>query len=256
MLLILQIKGCRGMVNAVILAGDKSENGVSKALLKIGNKYMVEYIIESLKKSNCVSKIYMVADENVKDTISTEVDGYIEPSGDIIDNIKSAAKEIKDKNTPLIICTADIPLVKSEAIYDFVTTCIDKKIDVGYPIIDKRLNDEKYPDVRRTYVKMKDGTYTGGNIVFIHPKAIENCTNKAKELVEYRKKPFKMGQTLGFTFLIRLAFGVLTISAVEKKISDMFKVNGSAIITKYPEIGNDVDKEDDIRFVEKYLNIS
>ncbi|MCX7951006.1 MAG: nucleotidyltransferase family protein [Clostridiales bacterium] len=243
------------MVNAVILAGDKGDKGVSKALLKIGNRYMVEYIIESLKKSNCVSKIYMVADENVKNVILDKVDGYIKPAGDIIDNIKSAAKQINDDNTPLIICTADIPLVSSEAIYDFVKTCIDKKIDVGYPIIDKKLNDEKYPDVRRTYVKMKDGTYTGGNIVYIHPRAIENCTNKAKELVEYRKKPLKMGQTLGFTFLIRLALGVLTISAVEKKIADMFNVNGIAIKTKYPEIGNDVDKEEDIVFVEKYLHI-
>lgn len=243
------------MVNAVILAGDKGDKGVSKALLKIGNRYMVEYIIQSLKKSNCVSKIYMVADENVKNVILDEVDGYIKPAGDIIDNIKSATKQINDDNTPLIICTADIPLVSSEAIHDFVKTCIDKKIDVGYPIIDKKLNDEKYPDVRRTYVKMKDGTYTGGNIVYIHPRAIENCTKKAKELVEYRKKPLKMGQTLGFTFLIRLALGVLTISAVEKKIADMFNVNGVAIKTKYPEIGNDVDKEEDIVFVEKYLHI-
>ncbi|MBZ4663970.1 MAG: molybdopterin-guanine dinucleotide biosynthesis protein [Caloramator sp.] len=243
------------MVNALILAGDKGRDGVSKALLKIGDKYMVDYIIDALKECKKVKDIYIVCDEGVKNVLKDRVKGCINPAGDIIDNIVLASECIEDKKTPLIICTADIPLIKSSAIEEFVEECEKRNIDVGYPIIDKKLNDEKYPDVRRTYVKMREGVYTGGNIVYIKMEAIKNCTEKAKKLVEYRKKPLKMGRTLGFTFLIRLALGKLTIEAVEKKIGKMFNVDGRAIFTKYPEIGNDVDKQEDIDFVKKYLNI-
>ncbi|GFR35380.1 nucleotidyltransferase family protein [Thermobrachium celere] len=243
------------MVNALILAGDRGEDGVSKALLRIGQKYMIEYIIDALNGCANVKDIYIVCDENVENKISSKVKGCIRPREGIIENIQAASEYIKDKNTPLIICTADIPLVSSEAVDDFVIECESKNIDVGYPIIDKRLNDVKYPDVKRTYVKMKEGTYTGGNIIYIKMEVIDKFTDKAKQLVQYRKKPLKMSRILGITFLLRLALGKLTIPAVESKIGRMFDVNGKAILTKYPEIGNDVDKQEDIDFVKKYLNI-
>lgn len=96
--------------------------------------------------------------------------------------------------------------------------------------------------------------YTGGNIVYMNPKVAENCTKKAEQLIEYRKKPLKMGRVLGFSFLLRLALGILPVKDVEDKIGKMFQVKGAAIATIYPEIGNDVDKDSDIEFVNKYIS--
>ncbi|MDF2671886.1 MAG: molybdopterin-guanine dinucleotide biosynthesis protein [Clostridiales bacterium] len=241
------------MVNAVILAGDREENGGSKALMMILSKYMIEYVIDSLRESGCVRQIYVVGNEELKDKVGNLVDGWIEAGGGIMDNIRRGVELIGDLETPCIISTSDIPMVKGEAIRDFVEKCQLRSIDFGYPIIDKRLNVEKYPDVKRTYVKMKEGTYTGGNIVYFNPKIVENCTRRAEQLIEYRKKPLKMGRVLGFTFLIRLALGNLSISKVEDKIQRMFDIHGEAILTNYPEIGNDVDKPSDVEFVNKHM---
>lgn len=242
------------MVNAIILAGDRGENGRPKALLKIASSYMVEYVIESLRNSGCVNKIYIVGDEILKEEVGHLVDGYIKSGGEILDNLSIAIREIGDLNTPCIISTSDIPMVKGEAIRDFVDKCEALDVDLGYPIIDKKLNDEKYPDVKRTYVKLKDGTFTGGNIIYFNPQIVEKFTEKAALLVKYRKNPLKMGKVLGFTFLLRLALGILSIPSVEDKIGEMFGIRGGAVLTDYPEIGNDVDKPSDIEFVNKYLN--
>lgn len=242
------------MVNAVILAGDKEENGGSKALMRISSKYMIEYVISSLRESGCVSQIYVVGNEEIRDKVGNLVDGWVEASGGIMDNIRRGVELIGDHETPCVISTSDIPMVKGEAIRDFVERCQLKSIDLGYPIIDKRLNDEKYPDVKRTYVKMKEGTYTGGNIVYFNPKVVENCTRKAEQLIEYRKHPLKMGKVLGFAFLIRLVIGNLPIGKVEDKVLKMFGIRGEAILTDYPEIGNDVDKPSDVEFVNKHMD--
>lgn len=242
------------MVNAIILAGDNGEDGRPKALLKIGSRYMVEYVISSLRESGCIKNIYIVGDESIKNEVGHLVDGYIKSGRDILENIRIAVREIGDKTTNCIISTCDIPMVKGEAIKDFVERCRGLQIDMGYPIIDKKLNDEKYPDVKRTYVKLKDGTYTGGNMMYINPQIIDKFTEKAALLVEFRKKPFKMGQVLGLSFLVRLALGMLTIPSIEEKMEEMFGVRGSAIKTSYPEIGNDVDKPSDIEFVNKHIN--
>lgn len=242
------------MVNAVILAGDKEEDGKSKALIKISSRYMIEYVIGSLRESECIDQIYVVGDNGLKEKVGHLVDGWTLASGGIMENIRRGIERMGDLETPCIITTSDIPMVKGEAIRDFVEKCQQYSIDIGYPIIDKKLNDEKYPEVKRTYVKMKEGTYTGGNIIYFNPKIVENCTRKAEQLIEYRKKPLKMGRVLGFTFLIRLALGNLPIQRVEDKIQRMFDVRGRAILTDYPEIGNDVDKPSDIEFVNKHMD--
>lgn len=242
------------MVNAVVLAGDSEANGVSKALRIIASKYMIEYVINSLKESGCVAKIYVAGDEILREKIGGQVDGWVKASGSIMDNIRRSVQAMADLETPCIVSTSDIPMVKGEAIRDFVEKCQLMDIDLGYPIIDKKLNDEKYPDAKRTYVKMKEGTYTGGNIVYFNPKIADSCTRKVEELIEYRKNPLKMARILGLTFLIYLVLGKLSISRVEDKMQRMFGIRGKAIFTDYPEIGNDVDKPADIDFVNNYLD--
>ncbi|TDT62343.1 nucleotidyltransferase family protein [Fonticella tunisiensis] len=243
-------------MNAVILAGDRGENGVPKALIKIASRYMVEYVIESLRNSGCINRVYIVGDKIIKEKVGHLVDGWVDSEGDILKNIKKGIHELGEYNKPCLICTCDIPMVKGEAIRDFALRCEALDIDVGYPIIDKKLNDEKYPEVKRTYVKMREGTFTGGNIIYINPQVVDKFTKKIEKFVEYRKKPFKMGRELGIIFLIKLVLGILSISSVELKVWKMFGIRGSAIITSYPEIGNDVDKPSDIEFVNKYLGDS
>lgn len=242
------------MVNAVIVSGDRGEDGYPKALIKIGSKYMVEYLITALRDSGCVDKIYMVGDEILEKKLGASVDGYVSSGTSIPNNLIRGVKAINDYERGCIVCTSDIPMVKGDAIRDFVETCQKRKLELGYPIIDKKLNDNKYPEVKRTYVKMKEGTFTGGNIIYIDPKIAERCEEKAEEFVKYRKKPLKLGRILGISFLLRLSLGILTIEAVEKKMRKIFDLYGSAVITQYPEIGNDVDKPGDIEFVNKYLN--
>lgn len=250
------------MVNAIVLAGDTGysegslvKNVNNKAFIKLGQKYMVQYIIGSLRHAKCVGKIVVVGPERrLKDAVGDCVDAVLQSEGSIMSNMKKGIAFLSDENC-VIICTSDIPLVSSDAIDDFIAQCCDKNIDVGYPIIEKSLNDAKYPEVKRTYVKMKEGIYTGGNIVYINPLIIENCYNAAEYLVKNRKNALKMARILGITILVRLALGILKIKTAEKRVNKLFGINAKAIFTTYPEIGNDVDKIDDVNFVNKYLNI-
>ncbi|WDU82607.1 nucleotidyltransferase family protein [Caloramator sp. Dgby_cultured_2] len=170
------------MVNALILAGDKGEDGKPKALLEIKGRFMIEYVIDALRDSGVVDNIYVVGDEILKDKIGHVVDGFIKSNGEMLDNIKYSVKSIGDYERPLLVCTSDIPLIKGDAVRDFVLECSKENLDVGYPIIDKSLNDEKYPDVKRTYVKMKEGIFTGGNIVFLNPNVVERATKRRRSL--------------------------------------------------------------------------
>jgi hypothetical protein len=140
-----------------------------------------------------------------------------------------------------------------EALEDFMQKALKMNADLCYSVVAKANNDKKYPEVKRTYARLWEGQFTGGNIFLFNPAASDNCKAFVEQMLEYRKSPAKMAMVLGFGFLIRMALGILTINAVQKKCEKLLGIKGAVVISEYPEVGNDVDKVSDIQFVEKYL---
>lgn len=244
-------------MNAIVLAGEKrSESGKNlenKALLKIKDKYMIDYVIDTVNNVKSIDKIAVVGfKEELSKAIGHKVDYIIEGTDSIVENIIKALECFPGEKEMLVL-TCDIPMITVEALEHFILEAKESKADLCYSIIDKRVNDEKYPEVKRTYAKLWDGQFTGGNVFYFNPRIKDKIKDFVAEVLEYRKNPAKMAGILGFGFIIRLVLGILTINSVKKKLRKLLGVNAAAVISPYPEIGNDVDKISDIRFVEKYL---
>lgn len=244
-------------MNAIILAGGKkgehSNTIENKALLKIHGKYMIEYVIDSLKKVPQIDKILVVGDKTqLTQAIGSKADYIIEGTGSIVDNTMKALDYLPGEKEILLL-TCDIPLITPEALEHFIESSREKNADLCYSIVEKSLNDEKYPEVKRTYAKLKEGEFTGGNVFYFNPEIKDRCKDFVDEMLKYRKSPAKMAQILGFAFLIKLALGVLTINSIKKKCDKLMNINAEVVISPYPEIGNDVDKISDIEFAKKYI---
>lgn len=244
-------------MNAIILAGEKKGEHTNalenKALLKIHDKYMIEYVLDSLKKVPQIDKIAVVGDETqLSQAIGSKTDYIIQGTDSIVENtIKGLDCFAGEKE--ILVLTCDIPMITPEALEHFISDSREKNADLCYSIVEKSLNDKKYPEVKRTYAKLKEGEFTGGNVFYFNPEIKDKCKDFVEEMLECRKSPAKMAGILGFVFLIKLALGVLTISAIKKKCDKLLSINAEVVISPYPEIGNDVDKISDIEFVEKYL---
>ena len=247
-------------MDVIVLAGEKkgatNESGdekINKAFYKIKDKHMIEYVVEALRKCNCIDRIAVVGPKDkLEQVIGGIVDNVIEGADSIVSNILLALDYFSGEKEILIV-TSDIPMVTKEAIEDFVARCRQKDVDLCYSIVDKKVNDLKYPDVRRTYARLWEGQFTGGNVFYFNPDVTDKCKGFIEKMLEYRKSPTKMAKVLGFGFLLRLALGVLTINAVQKKCEALLGIRGAAVISPYPEIGNDVDRFSDLEFIEKYM---
>jgi hypothetical protein len=111
----------------------------------------------------------------------------------------------------------------------------------------------EFPGVERTYVRLKEGTFTGGNITLFNPAKWEQCEELVKSLIRFRKKPLKTAKLLGFKFLLGLLLGTLPINKVEERFGSLLQIDAAAISVNYPEIGNDVDKPSDLEMVKRYF---
>jgi len=247
-------------VDVIVLAGEKKDNSnsngeekINKAFYKIKDKHMIEYVVETLRKTSCIGRIAVVGPKDkLEAVIGDIVDNIIEGTDSIVSNVLLALDYFPEERE-LLIVTSDIPMITKEAIEDFIARCRQKDVDLCYSIVDRKVNDRKYPGVRRTYARLWEGQFTGGNVFYFNPKVVDKCKDFVEQMLEYRKSPTKMARVLGFGFLLRLALGILTINAIQRKCESLLGIRGAAIVSPYPEIGNDVDRLSDLEFMEKYM---
>lgn len=238
-------------MDAIVLAG--GEERTNKAFYKIKDKYMIEYVVETLRKSDSIDRIAVVGPKDkIESSIGGIIDNVIEGTGSIVSNV-FLALECFPEAEKILLVTSDIPMITGEAIEDLITRCMEKDVDLCYSIVDKKVNDQKYPGIRRTYVRLREGRFTGGNVFYFNPVIKDKCRDFMEKMLEYRKSPAKMAGVLGFAFMLRLALGILTINAIERKCESLLGIKAAAIISPYPEICNDVDRLSDLEYIEKYI---
>ncbi len=244
------------MINALILSGDKNKDlsgGFTKALVRIKGKIMIEYVIDALDKSKLVNSITVVGSkEKLGLHIGKRVSSIVEGEGDLIDNTIIGLKPFKNDKRVLVL-TCDIPYLTPEAVDHFVRASDKAGADLCYPIVERSVNELRFPDSKKTYARLRDGTFTGGNMFYVNPQVVERSEDIARRLVGFRKKPWKMCRVLGWDFVFKLITGSLTISGVERRMSQLLGIKLSAIISPYPEVGNDVDKIRDLSLARECL---
>lgn len=248
-------------VNVILLAG-AANNGplkdvspaINEALIDIGGKPMVQYVINGLRQSKEVNRILVVAPPG---EIEPHVVGdnleFVPSAGAIIDNIVAAAR-LLPMDEQILIATSDIPLITGEIIDGLITLCRQSSADLYYPIVEKSVGEQRFPVVKRTYVNLREGIFTGGNLFLLNPAVVENTAPRARKFLEFRKNPLKLVTLLGLTFLFRyLVLRNLTLKELERKVSQMWDLEGAVVICPYPEVGIDVDKPSDLTLVRAVL---
>lgn len=259
------MKGGFCLISTIILAGSNNDgflkecsDASNEALIKIGNKAMVEYVVNAIEDAKEIQRIVVVGPKEELDKLYHDKPHiFTVESGDSI--IKSLLQGInvleEGTDKKVLVVTADIPLITGQIIDDFIGQCRNKELDVIYPIVSKELNEEKFPGVKRTYAKLKEGVFTGGNIFLINPGIVAKCAILAEKIISLRKSPFKLVEFIGLSCILKYSLGILSIPAAEKKVSRILGIKAQALIVSHPEIGVDVDKPSDLELVTKVLSI-
>ena len=248
------------MINALILAGAKkigpleiAEKVDNKALIMIDDKPIIAYIVDALNNSENIDKILVVGPKHeLYPYIGKKVEAILNPGSSILENMESGLNYFNSDDN-LLILTSDIPLITPEAIDEFLKICTKRKLSIGYPIITKENITKKYPETERTYVKMKEGTFCGGNIVFFKPEVFFQNKELIQEIFNNRKDNWKNAKILGLKFILKFLFKTRTIEEAEKRVTDMLGYNSVAVMVSYPEIMIDLDKLSDLKLIRNCL---
>lgn len=250
--------------DAVILAGGENSSELKKiapydneALIIIGNYPMVYYVYHALRNSPHVGKIVISGPtEALRNIFAREENLYFVDKGE--NAVASLAKAVKllqeiGSSSCLLVTPTDIPFITVEAIEDFIERCEQEEADFFYPLITKEVNELRFPGVARTYVKLKEGVFTGGNLFILRHEIVDKALDIAVQVVERRKSPLSLARLFGFGLVWKLLTRSLSIETAEHRFAKVLGLKGKAIISSYAEVGVDVDKPSDLVIAQKYL---
>jgi len=247
-------------VEAIVLAGAANRGKLSQvsdaayeALIPVAGRPMVHYVVDALRQSAPVERIIVVGPKEALRALE-EQDGVelVDAGESMVENLLRGVEHLRAQGFALVV-TSDIPMLRPEAVEDFVRRCTERPADIYYSIVTRESNEAKYPGVARTYVRLKDGTFTGGNIAMVKPEVVHACRPMIEHAVAMRKNPLKLSRLLGFKFILKLLFNRLTLAEIEERVHTILGFKGVGVVSPYPEVGIDVDKPEDLELVERYL---
>jgi CTP:molybdopterin cytidylyltransferase MocA len=193
-----------------------------------------------------------VGPEALKEEYGSDRVLVLEPAGGMLENLAAGLEALSGFSRVLVV-TGDIPLLTAEIVEEFIRLCGDAEAEVYYPIIPREAVETRYPGVQRTYVRLREGSFTGGNVGLVDPRALKRSLERAGDFVRLRKKPFRLALVVGPGFFCRFLLGRLSVKNVERRMCRLLGFSGRAVIADLPEIGVDVDKPADLAAVKAIL---
>lgn len=246
-------------IDAIILAGSLNDGKLKdsspvlyEALITIGKKAMIEYVIDALLNSSNIGKIVVVGPEIKISESAADRIKFTLPGDSLLDNVQRGF-DCLPAGRRVLVATCDIPLLTAKAVDDFIDRCRDETVDFFYPIVSRDVIQSSFAKAERTYVRLQENVFTGGNLILLNPEILPRCLAKGNELVKARKNPLKLSRLIGLSFLIKFIFHKLSLTEAEIKVSKMLGIKGRAVVSPHPAIGFDVDKPADLSVVTEVL---
>ncbi len=247
------------MIDAVVLAGGgkpeplTEQEGVSnKAFIKINNKPILSYIIDALQQSSSIGRIIVVGPQKELEDLNQDGNIFeiVAERGSMLDNL-AAGFELTITEKPCLVVTGDIPLINDEVIDQFLGLCAPLEHDLYYPVLTREACLEHFPETERTYVRLKEGYVTGGNIGLVRPDWFLDNKDRLEMFISYRKKPLKLLRILPISLAFKYLLKTLSIKDLEYHLSQLLFLKAKAVICDCVEIAVDVDKISDLEMVKK-----
>ncbi|MHB0912785.1 MAG: NTP transferase domain-containing protein [Armatimonadota bacterium] len=239
---------------AAVLAGAPATPEIAQkygitawAAVPIAGKPMLQHVVDALDDAGSVGEVHVVGN----------FPGAIPPRGSLVENLV-AGVEACGTDGLVLVATSDIPFLTPEAVDDFLARC-EEDADFYYAIVPKEACLARFPKMRRTYVRLAEGTFTGGNLFALRAGFVRENAGLIREVFAARKKPLKLAKIIGLSVLARAVLaqtiwpGALNIRALEATVGRILHAKLTAVPTPYAEIGADVDDEAGIHIAETIL---
>ena len=258
-------------MTAVVLAGDRRKRDAlaqrstagCKALIEIAGEPMVYRVLRALRQSRIVDHIFLAGPEQSAVEGATDLRGWIndasldwQPPGASPSTSASNVMHTIESHRPVLLTTADHPLLTPEMVDAFGRQSLADDVDVTVGLAPFALVREAYPNMRKTVLRFSDGEFCGCNLfAFLTPEG-RGAADFWRRIEQQRKKPLRVIGMLGWRAMIRYRLGLLPLDEALAKLGKRLGLRIRAVILPYADAAIDVDSIADLDLVQDSLRDS
>lgn len=254
--------------SAVVLAGRRAADdplaqrgGKScKAFVEVAGKAMLTHVLEALEASERVGAVALCVEdsaalEEAPEAAARAADGRLRrlsaaatPSASVLAAFDALAGEL-----PLLIVTADHPLLTPAMIDHFCAEAAGAEADVAVALAPMSLVDAAYPGALRTRLRFADGAYSGCNLFALTTPRARRAPAAWARVERGRKRPWRLVAGFGLLPLLLYLTGRLSLAGAMARLSRALALRARAVVMPYAEAAIDVDKPADFELAEAIL---
>lgn len=215
-----------------------------RAMIPLLERPLATYALTALERCSAIDAITLLGPPATASLAQSPRVTWVADTGTMLGNLMAGLTALADREWVLIV-GCDSPLITSEICENLLAECAQAEADIYYPIVPKDVLEKKYPGGKRTWVTLREGTYTGGNLFLVRPSAILNNRQLFERVLAARKNPLALAGIFGLPFIAKLLLKHLAIGELEQRAATLLKAQVQAVVVPHPEIGIDLDKAAD-----------
>ena len=231
-------------------------SALPKAFAAVGPSTMVEHVLAALRGTRQIRRLALVGPDPLPPAVAAAATLAVPAAGGLLENLSAglaalgagAPPDCRD-NLPVLVAAADVPLLTAAAVAAFLDAAQGAGADVAYAIVPRADVTRTAPGVRKTFVRLADGEFTGGSLVLLRPGAFARARPVIERAVRGRKRPWELARLFGLATLAGLATGRLRIAALERRAEALAGLRARAIICRDAGVALDVDTVEMLDFV-------
>lgn len=250
---------------AVVLAADRTSAdpvalaaGVPcKALAPVGGRPMLLRVLDALSAAEEVGDCILCGPSadllegvpEIRERIGAGALRWL-PHQATPSNSALSALHSLPADAPVLLTTADHALLSAPVVDYFCKKARRSGCDVVAGLASYAMTLARYPGMRRTKTRFRDGPYCGCNLyAFLTPES-RTAADFWRRVEHQRKRPLKMIAELGWLTALRYVLGTLSLNGALRLVSKRMGVKAGAVVLPFAEAAVDVDSVNDWRFAQ------
>jgi GTP:adenosylcobinamide-phosphate guanylyltransferase len=237
--------------------GSDSGTALDRALIELNGEPMIAPVIRALRAVPRIEQIAVVGSDAVL-AAARRIDPAIVPvaaGARMVDNLAAGVAAL-GKSGQILACSCDIPLADATAFSELIEGARSRDLELAYPIVQRENCEAQFPGGKRTFARVSEGEFTGGNAFLIPARLIDHIIELTNTAYEARKRPHRLARLLGAGLLLKFLTKRLAIADVEARAAQVLRCRVGAIRMQHASIAFDVDKPEDLEVARRQFTSS
>jgi GTP:adenosylcobinamide-phosphate guanylyltransferase len=252
---------------ALVLAGSRTARDPfaeahgqpRKALVRVAGVPMIVRVVRALAATAEVDRIHVRADDpapfRALDELRALEAGRLAFGGCAASPAATVLRHLDETppDGPLLIVAGDHALLDVAMVDHFCATARRAASDVVVAMVAAQVVHARYPDVRRTWIRLHDDAWKGANLFALFSPRAASAAILFGRVERFRKQPWRLIAALGPVTLARFALRRLDLAETLARASAVIGVRVASVEMPFAESAIDVDNDADLRFATRIL---